>query len=44
MIADGQLRPRISEVFSLDQIVEAYDLLASRRAMGKIVITMNSKR
>jgi NADPH2:quinone reductase len=44
MIADGQLRPRISEVFSLDQIVEAYDLLASRRAVGKIVITMNSKR
>jgi len=40
MIANGELRPRITKVFSLDQIVDAYDLLATRRAMGKIVISI----
>lgn len=40
MIFDGALRPRISEVFTLDHIVDAYDLLATRRAMGKIVVSV----
>jgi NADPH2:quinone reductase len=40
MIADGALRPRITEVFTLDEIVAAYDLLVTRKAMGKIVISV----
>ena len=40
MISAGKLRPRITEVFDLDQIVDAYELLATRRAMGKIVISV----
>ena len=40
MIAEGALRPRITEVFTLDEIVDAYDLLATRKAMGKIVISL----
>jgi NADPH2:quinone reductase len=44
MIAEGKLRPRVTEVFPLDDIVDAYDLLATRRAMGKVVISMVSGR
>jgi NADPH:quinone reductase-like Zn-dependent oxidoreductase len=44
MIADGVLRPRITEVFTLDEIVDAYDLLATRKAMGKVVISVESGR
>jgi NADPH2:quinone reductase len=44
MIANGELRPRITKVFSLDQIVDAYDLLATRRAMGKIVIAIDGRQ
>jgi len=40
MIADGELHPRITEVFSLDEIVDAYALLAHRKVMGKIVIAV----
>jgi NADPH2:quinone reductase len=40
MIADGALRPRITEVFALDEIVDAYALLATRKAMGKVVISV----
>jgi len=38
MIRDGALKPRITETFQLDEIVDAYDLLATRKAMGKIVL------
>jgi NADPH2:quinone reductase len=44
MIADGTLRPRITEVFTLDEIVDAYDLLVTRTAMGKIVISVDGRR
>jgi NADPH2:quinone reductase len=44
MIADGTLRPRITEVFTLDEIVDAYDLLVTRTAMGKVVISVESGR
>ena len=44
MIADGRLRPRITEVFTLDEIVDAYELLATRKAMGKVVIAVDGGR
>jgi NADPH2:quinone reductase len=44
MIADGKLRPRVTEVFTLDEIVDAYALLANRRAMGKIMISVDGRR
>lgn len=40
MIAEGTLKPRITEVFDLDQVVDAYELLATRKAMGKIVLRL----
>lgn len=42
MISDGTLRPRITEAFPLDQIVDAYDLMASRRSTGKIILTVRT--
>jgi len=38
MVEDGTLNPRITETFQLDEIVDAFDLLATRKAMGKIVV------
>lgn len=38
MVGDGTLNPRITATFQLDEIVDAYDLLATRKAMGKIVV------
>ncbi len=40
MIADDTLRPRVTDVFMLDEIVDAYELLATRKAMGKVVVVM----
>jgi NADPH2:quinone reductase len=40
MIADGRLSPRIGEVHELDDFVAAFDAITSRRAMGKVVLTM----
>jgi NADPH2:quinone reductase len=40
MIAGGEIRPRVTEVFALDEIVDAYALLSDRKAMGKIVLQM----
>jgi NADPH2:quinone reductase len=41
MIADGKLRPRVTEVFPLDEIADAYALLATRKAMGKVVLQVS---
>lgn len=38
MIVEGSLRPRISSVLPLDDVVDAYDLLVSRAVMGKVVL------
>jgi NADPH2:quinone reductase len=43
MVSNGELRPRVTEVFSLDEIVDAYALLATRRAMGKVVIQVSGE-
>jgi NADPH2:quinone reductase len=40
MLADGRLSPRIGEVHKLDDFVAAFDAITSRRAMGKVVLTM----
>jgi NADPH2:quinone reductase len=40
MIAEGRLSPRIGEVHELDDFVAAFDTITSRRAMGKVVLTM----
>ena len=37
--AEGRLRPYVSHVLPLDRVQEALDLLASRRATGKVVVT-----
>ena len=38
-VARGEVKPRIARVFPLSQPAEAQTYLASREAMGKIVIT-----
>ncbi|MFV0475420.1 MAG: NADPH:quinone oxidoreductase family protein [Pikeienuella sp.] len=40
MFSEGKIRPRISAAYPLADFVKAYDDLANRRAMGKIVLTM----
>ena len=37
-IETGTLRPRIGQLFSLDQIVEAHACMEESRAGGKIVV------
>lgn len=40
MVAKGVLRPHASEVLPLENLPEAYDLLESRRSVGKVIVTM----
>lgn len=40
MLADGRLSPRIGAVHKLDDFAAAFDAITSRRAMGKVVLTM----
>ncbi|MEM7544098.1 MAG: NADPH:quinone oxidoreductase family protein [Pseudomonadota bacterium] len=40
MFEKGQIKPRISAAYPLADFVKAYDDLAERRAMGKVVLTM----
>ena len=39
MIAEGSLQPRVTQVFPLDEAASAFGLLATRSAMGKIVLS-----
>ena len=41
-LADGRLKPIVSEVFSLDQIVDAHKSMESRRRTGKIILRVGS--
>ena len=41
MYAKGAIRPRISASYPLEDFVKAYDDIAERRAMGKVVLTAN---
>lgn len=40
MFAEGKIRPRISNTYPLADFVKAYDEIAERRAMGKVVLTI----
>lgn len=39
-VAEGKLKPHVSQSFPLEQAVAALELLANRQAMGKVVLTM----
>jgi NADPH2:quinone reductase len=41
MVADGKLRPRVTETFPLDRFAHAFAAITERRAQGKIVLTMD---
>ncbi len=38
MIVAGELNPQITKTFPLDRVVDAFELIASRRAMGKVIL------
>jgi NADPH:quinone reductase len=38
--AAGKLQPHVSATFPLDRAVEAFNLMAGRKAIGKVVLTM----
>ena len=42
MVESGAIRPRCSAAFDLENFVEAFHLLAGRRAFGKIVLRMSN--
>jgi len=41
MFASGTLKPRVTNVFPLEQYEQAFDLLASRTAKGKVVLRVS---
>ncbi len=41
LVATGQLKPRVSEQFALDDYVAAFGAITGRRALGKVVLTMS---
>lgn len=40
MVEGDKLRPEVTEVHRLEHFADAFDALASRRAMGKVILTM----
>lgn len=40
MFAAGKLRPHAGEILPLDRVAEGFEMLRSRRAVGKIIVTM----
>ena len=41
MIANGKLTPRISQTHVMDDFAAAFEAITSRKAMGKVVLTMD---
>ena len=41
LIAAGTLKPRVTEVFALDDFRAAFASITGRRAQGKVILTMN---
>ena len=39
LLRSGVIRPRVSSTFALDEVVDALQLVADRKAVGKVVIT-----
>ncbi|MFL6606427.1 MAG: NADPH:quinone oxidoreductase family protein [Steroidobacteraceae bacterium] len=44
MLAAGELKPRIGTVLPLERAVEGLKMLAERRAVGKVIVEIGSKR
>jgi len=42
MVAKGELNPRVTESYPLDQFVKAFSAITERRARGKVVMTMHN--
>ena len=42
LYAEGRIRPRISRAYPLERAAEAIAALAGRRALGKLVVTMDA--
>lgn len=40
-LADGRLKPKISEVFKLEEVAEAHRSLESNNQVGKIILTVS---
>ncbi len=40
MLQTGQIKPRISNHYPLEKFADAFDELTSRKAMGKVILTM----
>ena len=40
MLAKGEIKPRISNHYPLERFADAFDELTSRKAMGKVILTM----
>lgn len=40
MVEDGRLKPRVTERFPLERYREAFSAITGRRALGKVVLTM----
>ena len=40
MLAKGELTPRVTETFPLEQFAAAFDLLSSRKAKGKVILKL----
>lgn len=41
LIADGQLAPRVTESYALDDYVDAFKAITERRARGKVILRMS---
>jgi NADPH2:quinone reductase len=42
MIVAGELNPPVTETLPLERVVDAFELLALRRAMGKVILQVAS--
>lgn len=40
MVAAGTLHPHVGDILPLEKLPDAYDLLESRRSVGKVILTM----
>jgi NADPH2:quinone reductase len=40
LVASGKLAPRVTESYALEHYVQAFNAIAERRALGKVVLTM----
>jgi NADPH:quinone reductase len=41
LVATGKLKPRVTEVYALDDFRAAFDSITGRRAQGKVILKMN---